>query len=121
MLVIDDDEAIGNAVRRILSPQHDVTVTTGVKEALALIEGGERYDVILCDVMMPELGGIDLLETLAARRPEEMDKVVLMSGGVFSPRTAGLLQGRTQPVVDKPFDAGALRKLVAKHGRAASG
>jgi PleD family two-component response regulator len=62
ILVIDDQPTLAKAIRRMLG-DHDVTVVAGGREALDKIEAGERYDVILSDVMMPEISGMDLHAT----------------------------------------------------------
>src|SRR6185295_1309014 len=59
ILVVDDEPMISSAVRRILGREHDV-VATDAMGALKAIEGGRRFDVILCDVMMPDMSGVDL-------------------------------------------------------------
>ena len=57
VLVIDDDQRLGTLVARMLAREHEVTVLTSARAALDRIAAGERFDVMLCDLMMPELTG----------------------------------------------------------------
>ena len=57
ILVIDDEPLIGVIVQRALRTL-DVSACTDAHEALAAIRGGRRYDVILCDLMMPAMTGM---------------------------------------------------------------
>src|SRR5207247_1132132 len=59
VLVVDDEPLIGQVLLRILRSDYDVSVPKSSTEALARILGGERYDVILCDLLMPRLTGME--------------------------------------------------------------
>src|SRR5438067_11405830 len=67
VLVIDDEHRVRDGLFDLLGPHHDVTVVDGGAAALALLET-HTYDVILCDVMMPEMSGVDGYRTHAATR-----------------------------------------------------
>lgn len=115
VLVIDDDEHTGRSVVRVLSDQHDVVTETDAAVALARIARGETFDVIFCDLMMPNLGGIDVHEQLLATRPELARRLVFLTGGAFSQRTEEFLETVANPVVAKPFTVDGLRALVADY------
>jgi CheY-like chemotaxis protein len=61
-----------------LRKKHDVALSTNGAEALARFEAGERYDVVLCDVLMPEMTGVELSVELDRRFPEQSERVVFM-------------------------------------------
>ena len=82
------------------------------REALRLLDGGVGFDLILCDLMMPEMDGVDLHARLAARAPEQVARMVFLTGGAFSPRARRFLDEVPNPRVPKPFDGPALRGLV---------
>src|SRR5439155_21468655 len=81
VLVVDDEPMVGKAVTRALSGQHDVVATTRPTEALEKIRAGARFDVILCDLMMPELSGMDLYAELLRCAPEQARSMIVLSGG----------------------------------------
>ncbi|MHB8417403.1 MAG: two-component system sensor histidine kinase NtrB [Myxococcales bacterium] len=112
VLVVDDEEAVGKSVRRLLSPEHEVAVTTSAREALARLSAGERFDVILCDLMMPDLSGADFYEALQRLAPEQAGRMIFMTGGAFSERSRQLLASTASARIDKPFDFDRLRALI---------
>jgi PAS domain S-box-containing protein len=111
ILVIDDEIEVGQAVRRILRRRHDVDAVQRADVALQLLTT-TPYDVILCDVMMPEMTGMEFFERLRAQMPVLAGKVIFISGGVFSPEARDFLQKQDRPTVQKPFEARALRGLI---------
>ncbi|HEY4221091.1 MAG TPA: ATP-binding protein, partial [Myxococcota bacterium] len=111
VLVVDDEEAIGVAVQRLLSADHDVTITTKPAHALELVQQGQRFDVVLCDVMMPDMTGMDLFEAMPADIAERM---VFLTGGAFTPRARQFLAEIKNQRVDKPFDRAVLDAVVRR-------
>jgi CheY-like chemotaxis protein len=81
-------------------------------EALALVLGGERFDVILCDLMMPEMSGMDFYQELCAHAPQQASVVVFLTGGAFTPRARRFLDEIPNRWLEKPFDPAALSSLV---------
>ncbi len=112
VLVIDDEPMVGHSTQRILGREHDVQVLTGARSALSRIGEGERYDVILCDLMMPELTGMDLHSELARVAPDQAERLVFMTGGAFTPGAREFLERVPNPRVEKPFVIAQLRALV---------
>jgi CheY-like chemotaxis protein len=110
MLVVDDEARLGQALRMVLSDEFDVVVTTDPLEALARLTRGESYDVILCDVMMPAMNGMQLRERVHAHSPEVADRFVFVTGGSLP----SLPPGVSNPVLSKPFDLAELRALVRR-------
>jgi PAS domain S-box-containing protein len=113
ILVIDDEAIIGKVVQRTLTPQHRVTVTTSASEALEWLRAGAEYDVILCDVMMPQMTGIVFHEELTKVRPRDADRIIFLTGGAFTATAREFLDRVPNQRVDKPFDATHLRNIVA--------
>jgi signal transduction histidine kinase len=111
VLVVEDEPAIGRTLQRLLVP-HEVTVVTRAREALDRIADGAAFDLVLCDVMMPEVTGMDFYSELRRVRPALADKIVFMTGGVFTPRAREFLESIPNPRIDKPIDATELRLLV---------
>jgi CheY-like chemotaxis protein len=111
VLVIDDEPLIAAVIRRALSPHEVVAVQDG-RAALARLRSGERFDVILCDLMMPVFSGMDLYAELERVAPEQCARVVFVTGGAFSAHAQAFLERVSNVRVDKPFDSTALRTLV---------
>jgi signal transduction histidine kinase len=112
VLVIDDEPLIGAAVKRALSAEHDVLALSSSHEALQRFRDGERYDVIICDLMMPALTGMDIHDELVRLAPAQADRMVFITGGAFTSRAQTFLAEVQNPRIEKPFDLHALRALV---------
>jgi len=109
--VIDDEEILCRTISRMLTP-HDVDALTDPREALARLSAGSSYDVILCDLAMPELTGIELHATLARQAPDLAARMVFMSGGATDPETRAFLAHRPVRHIDKPFRRATLLALI---------
>jgi CheY-like chemotaxis protein len=112
VLIIDDEALVCRAVARALTPEHDVATETRAAAALARIASGERFDLVVCDLMMPEMTGMDFHERLSSLSPELARRTVFITGGAFTPKAREFLDRVKGPVVEKPFDGAALRSLV---------
>jgi signal transduction histidine kinase len=112
VLVIDDEPDVGTAIRRVLGPACDVTTVTEPWDALEALCGSASYDAILCDVVMPEMSGMELYAETAKRVPGREKRFIFMTGGTFSPATLALLRGASIPVLPKPLDEDRLRAAL---------
>ncbi|MBK7862877.1 MAG: response regulator [Archangiaceae bacterium] len=102
IVVIDDEPLVGKSLKRMLERSFAVHVFGDAREALTWLERGERCDAILCDVMMPVMGGAEFLTELTRRRPGLASRVVFATGGAFSERSRQLL-ATARYRVEKPF------------------
>ena len=111
ILVVDDDSFVRAAIVRMLSAHEVLEAVCGetAREILAVDRG---FDLILCDVMMPEVSGIDLHEWLVSECPELADKVVFVTGGAFTPRTRDYLKQVDNLCLEKPLDERTLSKTI---------
>jgi len=127
VLIIDDEEEVGQALRRVLE-RDGLTVQTasGSDEGLALFDRNPP-DLVITDIIMPKMHGIDLIRTLRARH-EQIRIVAISGGGHFGPMhyqpeaitTASYLAAATaagaDAVLTKPFDKedllAAVRRLL---------
>lgn len=116
VLVVDDEPAVGNVLRRLLR-DHRVTVVTKAKHALELLNSGTQFDVILSDLMMPDMSGMELYDELAHRFPRLAERVVFVSGGAFTPLADAFLGRVSNELLDKPFDAHRVREVVSRYAR----
>ena len=118
ILVVDDEPALGPAVRGLFAGEHDVVVAVSGREALARLVDDPDFDVILCDLMMPDLTGMDLFEEIKAIRPEIAEHFVFMTGGALTGRVEEFFKRYPNRCIQKPFDLAELRSLVRPRGRA---
>ncbi len=119
VLVVDDELPVASMLSRVLGDEHEVRVTTSAREALELLVGGEPFDVVLCDLLMPGMSGMDLHQKLAERRPGLEKCLVFMTGGAFTPRASEFLATVPNRRVEKPFDLQEVRQLVRELARSA--
>ncbi len=112
VLVVDDEPLMGSAIRRALSSEHDVVVVKGAREALGLLSSGERYDAILCDLMMPEMTGMDLHAELVRTGSSLAGRMIFMTGGAFTARAREFLDEVSNPRLDKPLDFKAVKATL---------
>jgi CheY-like chemotaxis protein len=117
VLVIDDEPLVCEAIARALSEDADVECECEARQALARIAAGARYDVILCDLMMPVMTGMDLHAEVVRAAPMLAGRFVFMTGGAFTPRARAFLASVVNPCLEKPLDTGKLRSLVARARR----
>lgn len=118
VLVVDDEASVATMIRRLLQSEHDVTTTTSAIEALAFIEAGERFDVILSDLMMPQMTGMEFHARLGAVAPELTCRMVFLTGGAFTEKARTFLQTVPNQHIEKPFDRNQLRALVNRRAAA---
>lgn len=104
ILIIDDDRNLGRVLASALA-EHETHVADGGEEGLRLLLGETRYDLVLCDLMMRDLTGMELYRELKARRPGLEMELVLMTGGAFTPAAHSFLTEVTNERLEKPFDA----------------
>jgi signal transduction histidine kinase/CheY-like chemotaxis protein len=114
ILLIDDEPFFINAVTRLLEGEHDVRGLTSGREALQLLDAGESFDLILCDLMMSEMSGIEFHAELARRAPERAARMVFMTGGAFTARARSFLQATTNRCVEKPLDLETIDELIVE-------
>jgi CheY-like chemotaxis protein len=118
LLVIDDERYLGETLQRALCDENDVVVVDRASEALDRLRAGERYDVVLCDLMMWEMDGIEFHRRLDQVLPDEADRLVFITGGVITARIDAFL-GRTRNLLlEKPVDVEGLRGLLERRVRA---
>jgi CheY-like chemotaxis protein len=118
VLIIDDERLVGEAIARALAEDNDVEVATDAQEALSRLAAHERFDVILCDLMMPVVTGMDLYADVMKREPRLAGRFVFMTGGAFTARARAFLESIVNPCLEKPLDMNRLRSIVAGAGTA---
>src|SRR5690606_24940533 len=96
LLIIDDEPLLIAALSRTLAPEHEVVALTHAHHALERLRAGERYELILCDLMMPEM-------------PGHAERMVFLTGGAFTEAARTFLDTTRLPWLEKPFEPETLR------------
>lgn len=113
VLVIDDDPGVASTLRAMLEAHHEVTSVERAREALHLLMGEQEFDVVFCDLVMPELSGMELFSALELNRPQIVDRFVFMTGGVFTPEAERFLSRVPNLRIEKPFSLTRVEQLLA--------
>jgi CheY-like chemotaxis protein len=114
ILVVDDEPLVGTAVARTLSSEHEVVTRTSAEVVLREVLAGARYDLILCDLMMPNMTGMELHARLAATSPDAARRMVFLTGGAFTTAAQEFIERTGIEPLEKPFDPRALRERIAR-------
>ena len=110
VLVVDDEPLIREMVCDALSA-HEVTAVSNGRDALEQLLTHD-WELVLCDMILPEISGLDVYRELEQKRPEILDKLVFMTGGEFSRKGPRLPSGARIRRLEKPFSLRDLRALV---------
>ncbi|MCC6747236.1 MAG: PAS domain S-box protein [Deltaproteobacteria bacterium] len=114
LLVLDDEPLVGVMVRRMLTEAFEVETETTALRALERLRSGQRFDLVLCDLMMPVLSGMDFFAELERLDGEQARRVVFLTGGAFTPRAREFLDRTPNPCLEKPFELEEFRRLVGE-------
>ena len=102
VLVVDDEELVRYVTQELLSCLgYDSVVASNGEEAVEKIRAGLRPDLVLLDIVMPGMGGVEAFRRIRALAP---GIPVLLSSGFTDPgATAGLLKEGLKGVIAKPY------------------
>lgn len=113
ILIAEDDDSVRTFVGRALSIDgHRTQLACDAEEALARLREGERYDLLLSDIKMPGMDGIELAQNAAAFDPAMA--ILLMTGYADQRERALDLQEIVTDVVQKPFSLAEIRAEVGR-------
>jgi PAS domain S-box-containing protein len=114
VLVIDDDPGVASTLRAMLEAHHEVRSVEQAREGLRLLLGPDEFDVVFCDLIMPEVSGVDVYCALELNRPERAERLVFMTGGVFTPEAERFLASVPNARIEKPFSLTRVEQLLAQ-------
>jgi CheY-like chemotaxis protein len=120
VLVIDDDHVLGNAFRLTLSHAYAVRVATSGAEGLELLLNDGPFDFVFCDLMMPNMTGMDVFDELSRVRPELAKQLLFMTGGAFNREVREFIGRVPNTCLQKPFDPVAVIDEALAQGAASS-
>jgi DNA-binding NtrC family response regulator len=114
LFVIDDESSIRSAIKRFLTRRDwEVEESEDGAKALETLLQSEPgfFDVVMCDLRMPNCSGVDLFRSIVAQRPDLVRRLVFSSGDVSSVEASTFLSGCGRPVIEKPFELAQLEKV----------
>ena len=115
LLVVDDEPLLRNVLRTVLEESHDVVLAGEGAQALDLLLSDTKFDLVLCDLMMADVTGMDVYEAVRTQRPGLEKRLVFMTGGAFTARGREFLASVPNRCLEKPFDAGEVFAVVNEH------
>jgi signal transduction histidine kinase len=114
ILVVDDEPSIARALAQILRRDgHTVDTAANGRLALAQLDA-QTYDLLLCDLRMPDLDGPGLYQALRQQHPYLLQRVIFLTGDTLSPDVRTFLEQAAVPRLTKPCRAAEVRRLVAQ-------
>jgi two-component system, cell cycle sensor histidine kinase and response regulator CckA len=111
ILVVDDEPSVARALERLLD-EHEVVVAHGGEPARALLVVHADWDLVLCDLMMPDLNGMELYAWALEQRPKLAARFVFLTGGAFTDRARAFADQMAGRLLHKPFSADAVQALL---------
>lgn len=112
ILVIDDEPLLLRSLRQAIETEYDVVTVLGGRDALALLAKDSAFDLVMCDLQMPDVDGVTLYEQLADRAPALTSKFVVVTGGAVTSRAAAFLARADVRALQKPIELDQLLAFV---------
>jgi CheY-like chemotaxis protein len=112
ILVVDDEPLVLSSMSRLLRSWGDVRTSGSGHQALEALRDGTGFDVVLCDVIMPDMSGVDLYRVVSTERPQQASRFVFVTGGASDPKAREFLDGWSGPFLFKPLSLEQLRRVV---------
>ncbi|HYP97231.1 MAG TPA: response regulator [Polyangiaceae bacterium] len=110
--VLDDEPMVGQIISRSLQVSCEVWVAREPRELFARLEAGETFDVCCCDLMMPQMTGMQVRARIAAEWPQLLSRMIFITGGPSTQEGRDFISRPDVLVLDKPFDVENLRSTV---------
>lgn len=102
VLLVDDEPRVLAVLERMLAGAHDVVAVGGAREALEQLSRGLPFDVIVCDLLMPDMSGIDLYRVLEERAPHLARRMIFLSGGANTSVAGEFFREVPNQALEKP-------------------
>ena len=114
ILVVDDEPLLRTIIEKMLEDDYEVETAESGLAAKTILELNREFNAILCDLMMPEMSGIDLHIWLKEENPSLANRMLFMTGGASSPQSQEFLSSVPNHHLDKPFRETRLMELMRK-------
>ena len=114
ILIIDDEPLLGQTLRFAFQDKHDVEVASSGREALERLASDSDFDLVLCDLMMPDVSGEHVYRAVTERTPGLLPRFVFMTGGAFTERAQDFLAQFAGRQLEKPFNIDEVEVLLSE-------
>lgn len=114
VLLVDDEQLLRSVLASLLAPRYEIVPADSGAAAIRILASDARFDAIVCDLMMPDVSGMDVYEWLGRERPTLLPRIVLMTGGAFTERGKALLDQAPVLRIDKPFEIDELSAMIER-------
>ncbi len=112
ILIVDDEQGILDLLTDILNIMgYSISAARDGNQAMDRLNEGE-YDLIICDIKMPGLGGEKLYSFVKATNPELADRIIFITGDTVNPETQSFLQNTGNPYLGKPFRLEEIKQCI---------
>lgn len=115
VLIVDDDPRFLTAIARLLKAEHKVSTEADPSKVMERLAGADQYDLILCDMTMPDIGGPDVYRLVSEVAPQYLSKLVFFTGGAVTTEAATFLGREGITSMSKYLSPASLREEVARH------
>ena len=112
LLIADEDVAVIRSLRRVLDQFYDIFAARSGDEALEMLRSNPHIEVVLYDISMPRLSGIQFFKKVKSKNPSFAERIIFVKAGSIEPDSTDFLARIKNPVVDKPFDLPQLNDLI---------
>ena len=114
ILIIDDEPLLGQTLRFAFQDKHDVEVASSGREALERLGNDTDFDLVLCDLMMPDVSGEHVYRAVSEHTPGLLPRFVFMTGGAFTERAQEFLAQFAGRQLEKPFNIDEVELLLSE-------
>jgi|GEM_PF-878454 len=111
VLIVDDEPGVTTALKRALR-EHKVLAVHSGRQAIDALRDDPTVDLVLCDLMMPDMTGMDVYEAVRTEFPGLEEHIVFMTGGAFTSKARDFLESVDNVRLEKPFDMSKVRDMV---------
>lgn len=112
ILIVDDEPLLGQTLLYAFKGRHDVTICTSGRDALTRLQTDARFDLVLCDLMMPDVSGAAVYDSVKVSHPELAKRFVFMTGGAFTDKARDFLAQHPGAQLEKPFNIAEIEKIL---------
>ena len=113
ILVVDDEVSLGQFLEIMLNQEgYDTTVVTGGQAAVDMIENAGEFDLVMTDLKMPRVGGMDVLEAVKERFPHT--EVLIMTAFATADTAIEAMKKGAYDYIQKPFKVDEIRVVVER-------